>query len=92
MQNDLNGDPGKTQALRESIYRHIRYSLGRDTQGLGAKELLRPLSLAVRDLLVDGMLDTERRYTSAAAKRLYYLSMEFLMGRTLGDTLYNLDS
>ena len=65
VQNELNGDPGKAQTLRDSIYRHIRYSLGRDTQGLGAKELLRPLSLAIRDLLVDGMVDTERRYAAA---------------------------
>src|SRR5205823_14698737 len=34
--------------------------------------------------------DTERRYQRADAKRLYYLSMEFLMGRSLGNNLYNL--
>ncbi|HLH06191.1 MAG TPA: glycogen/starch/alpha-glucan phosphorylase [Terriglobales bacterium] len=87
---NVNGDSGKKELLRESIYRHIRYSLGRDAQGLGPKELLRPVSLAIRDILIDGMLETERRYTTASAKRLYYLSMEFLIGRTLGDTLYNL--
>ena len=36
------------------------------------------------------MLETEKRYRAADAKRLYYLSMEFLMGRSLGNNLCNL--
>ncbi|NJM35176.1 MAG: glycogen/starch/alpha-glucan phosphorylase, partial [Rhodomicrobium sp.] len=46
--------------------------------------------LAVRDALVDRMLDTEARYRKADSKRLYYLSMEFLIGRSLDNNLANL--
>jgi starch phosphorylase len=48
------------------------------------------VSLAVRDTLVDRLLQTEKRYQAADAKRLYYLSMEFLIGRSLGNNIYNL--
>src|SRR3954471_21072405 len=77
-------------ALREAIRRHIRYTLVRSNEKLSASELLLAVSLAVRDQLVDDMIETEQRYRREHAKRLYYLSMEFLMGRILGDTLCNL--
>jgi starch phosphorylase len=52
--------------------------------------MFRAVALAVRDLLVDKMLETEQRYARGDAKRLYYLSIEFLMGRSLGNNLHNL--
>src|SRR3954469_25748937 len=76
--------------LREAISRHIRYTLARDEQELHASDLVKPVSLAVRDRLIDSMLATEARYAHTDAKRLYYLSMEFLMGRALGDSLCNM--
>ena len=77
-------------AFKLAILRHARYSLGRNRQDLSRRELFRAVSLAVRDFLIDGMLATEARYERADAKRLYYLSMEFLMGRSLGNNLINL--
>jgi len=87
------GDTGPAntrQRLREAILRHIRYSLGRASSTLSPPRLLKPVSLAVRELLIDGMLETDDRYRRADAKRLYYLSMEFLIGRALSDNLCNL--
>ncbi|HEX3154507.1 MAG TPA: glycogen/starch/alpha-glucan family phosphorylase, partial [Candidatus Angelobacter sp.] len=54
------------------------------------RELFKPLSLTIRDYLIDALLKTERRYREANVKRLGYLSMEFLMGRWLSDNLCNL--
>jgi starch phosphorylase len=76
--------------LREAISRHIRYTLARPENGLKPEDFLKPLALAIRDRLVDKMLETEHRYTSADSKRLYYLSMEFLIGRSLSDNITNL--
>ena len=76
--------------LLVSIDRHLRYSLGKRKESLKARDLFPALSLALRDRLMDGMLETEERYRRCDAKRLYYLSMEFLVGRTLGNTLHNL--
>ena len=79
------------ELLRELIYRHIRYTLvWRNPRELRPIELLTPVSLAIRDRIVDRMIETEERVRQRDAKRLYYLSMEFLMGRALSDNLNNL--
>ena len=78
------------EVLREAILRHIRYTLVRPTSELTPADYLTPVSLAVRDRIVDRLIDTERRYRHKDQKRLYYLSMEFLMGRSLADNLSNL--
>jgi len=77
-------------ALQASIRYYVRYALGKEWQHLSGAELFRAVALTVRDRLVDRMLATEARYRQAHAKRLYYLSIEFLMGRSLSNNLYNL--
>jgi starch phosphorylase len=77
-------------AFKDSVQRHIRYSLAKSQSNLSGNDWFRAFALAVRDLLVERMLETEARYEQADAKRLYYLSLEFLMGRALGNNLNNL--
>jgi glycogen phosphorylase len=77
-------------ALQAAIRHHVRYSLGKEWQHLSAPELFRAVAFAVRDQLMDRMLATEERYRQVQAKRLYYLSIEFLMGRSLSNNLSNL--
>ena len=90
MNNNSVSQVQAAEILRQSISRHVRRTLVRREEELTTSEFVTPVSLAVRDQLVDRMLQTESRYRAAGAKRLYYLSMEFLMGRLLGDTLCNL--
>jgi len=78
------------EPLRQSILRHIRYTLARPSNGLIPHELLKPLSLAIRDWMIDRLLKTEQRYQEKDVKRVCYLSLEFLMGRWLSDNLCNL--
>lgn len=78
------------EALKESVNQHIRYSLGKNNKNLSVHDLFIAVSLAVRDRLIDSMLDTEKRYQQTKAKRLFYFSMEFLMGQSLSNNLYNL--
>ena len=82
------GQPG--DFLREAILRHVRYTLVRPTSDLKPADYLKPVSLAIRDRIVERMLETESRYRHKDPKRLFYLSMEFLMGRSLGDNISNL--
>jgi starch phosphorylase len=77
-------------AFHEAIHQHLKYSLGKTRENCSQRELFLAVGLAVRDRLVDRMLETEDRYRKAGAKRLYYLSMEFLMGRSLDNNLLNL--
>jgi starch phosphorylase len=86
----LTGTRFNPEPLRESILRHIHYALARSGGDLVPRELFKPLSLTIRDYLIDALLKTERRYREANVKRLGYLSMEFLMGRWLSDNLCNL--
>jgi len=79
-----------TAALRESIERHARYSLAQTWESLSPRQMFECVSLAVRDLMVDRRLETERRHRQADAKQLCYLSIEYLLGRLLTNNLSNL--
>ena len=77
-------------AFRESIERHARYSLAQPWDSLSPRQAFQCVSLAVRDLLIDRRLETEERYRRADAKHLYYLSIEYLLGRLLTNNLSNM--
>src|SRR5271167_3671672 len=82
--------PSPSEVLRQAILRHVRYTLVRPMSELTPADYLKPVSLAIRDRIVDRMLETESRYRHKNSKKLYYLSMEWLMGRLLGNNLSNL--
>ncbi len=77
-------------AIQESIRRHARYSLGKPWNEISGRELFNAVALSVRDRLVDGVLETEERYRRDGPKRINYLSIEFLIGQSLGNHLHNL--
>ncbi|MCE5281437.1 MAG: glycogen/starch/alpha-glucan phosphorylase [Deltaproteobacteria bacterium] len=84
----IAGDTGVSKAsLRRALEWHFRYTLGGEGSPKSPGDLYRSLGLAVRDLITDRMRDAG---ADPDAKRVYYLSMEFLLGRSLGNTLYNL--
>ena len=76
--------------LREGIESFLRFAKGRLWREASQRERLHALSVAARRGALDAMRESERRYREQDANRLYYLSMEFLMGRSLGNMLMNL--
>ncbi len=75
------------ESLRASISKHLIYTIGKDAFAASKRDWLYALSTAVRDLLIERWMDTTRRTYQQDAKRIYYLSMEFLPGRTLSNAL-----
>jgi len=76
--------------IREGIETFLRSARGRVWSEASRRDRLHALATAVRRPALDAMRESERRYREQDAKRLYYLSMEFLMGRALGNNLTNL--
>ncbi len=77
-------------AAEDSIRRHVKYSLGKAWRDLSPGDLFNAVALSVRDRMVDQFLETQERYQQQDPKRLYYLSIEFLIGQSLGSNLHNL--
>lgn len=78
------------ETFGDSILRHLIYSVGKDEQHAVARDWCVALSLATRDQMVEGWIDTTRCIYKKKQKRVYYLSMEFMIGRMLEDSLTNL--
>jgi glycogen phosphorylase len=76
--------------IRQRIAYHLKYSTGVQQNRASLNDLHRAVSLAVREHMIDGLHRTDLRYEKTDPKRLYYLSLEFLMGRALGNSLINL--
>ena len=76
--------------IATAVQHHLRYSLGRRIQAATPYEMFRALTLAIRPRIVDGLIATADRYERHDAKRLYYLSLEFLIGQSLRNNLMNL--
>ncbi len=84
----LNKKFNSTQ-LKESISHNLLSFLGRDPQRGGNRDLYKSLAYTLRDQLIEKWIQTQKNYYDQRQKRLYYLSMEFLVGRSLGNALIN---
>ncbi|MEL6563744.1 MAG: glycogen/starch/alpha-glucan phosphorylase [Pseudomonadota bacterium] len=82
---DLSAD-----ALRQRITQHLTYTLGKDRAHASLYDWRMAVSYAVRDILIAPWFDATRKTYEAQGKRVYYLSMEFLIGRILEDAMVNL--
>lgn len=77
-------------AFRALILAKLTYAVGKDPIVARDHDWLRALSLALRDKIVDRWMATTRASYRMGGKRVYYLSLEFLIGRLLRDGLNNL--
>jgi starch phosphorylase len=77
-------------ALKHSFVNQLEYSLAKDEYSATPHDLFRALALTVRDRLVERWIETQQTYYKKPSKRIYYLSLEFLMGRMLSNAIINL--
>lgn len=85
--NDLSLTPN---ALQADVLRHLRFTLGKDADHASTYDWRMALSFAIRDRIVEPWFASTRRTWAGDHKRVYYLSMEFLIGRLLEDATINL--
>ncbi len=78
------------EALHQRIAQHLTYTLGKDKPHASLYDWRMAVSYAVRDILIEPWFAATRKTYEAQGKRVYYLSMEFLIGRVLEDAMVNL--
>ncbi len=78
-------------SIESQILAKLNYAVGKDASAAKDHDWLAATILTLRDHIIDRWMDSTRAAYKAEAKRVYYLSLEFLIGRLLRDALSNLD-
>ncbi len=77
-------------SLEQEVRRHLNYTLGHTDKAASRKYLFNALAVAVRDRLVARWTETKERFDASDERHVYYLSLEFLIGRSLINASHNL--
>jgi starch phosphorylase len=77
------------EGMKASILNHLKYSLARDTGSATKRDWWISTSHAVQDRILERFIDTMAAQSDGNARRLYYLSLEYLMGRMLHNNIVN---
>ena len=78
------------ETIRAEILEKLAYSIGKDPAVAKRHDWLNATVLALRDRIIDRWMESTKRAYQTKAKRVYYLSLEFLIGRLLRDAMSNL--
>lgn len=81
---------GDAASLKNAIQKHLHFTFAKDRYTATKRDIFLAIVYAIRDQLVGRWIKTQQNYYTSDCKRVYYLSMEFLMGRTLENSLVNL--
>lgn len=78
------------EGMKNSIVFHLETSLARERESASARDWWVSTALAIRDRIMLSLIDTTRRQRGSDARRVYYMSLEYLVGRLAEDCLVNL--
>ncbi|HUU33847.1 MAG TPA: glycogen/starch/alpha-glucan phosphorylase, partial [Vicinamibacterales bacterium] len=87
---EQNGPGADQVSARRAVAQRLLFSLGKEPATATPRDWLHATALAVRDRLIERWMDAMRTADQGSTKRVYYLSMEFLTGRLLSNSLLNL--
>jgi len=91
VRSQYTGGPIELTGTDNSLYeRHLVYDNVLEPGALGPRERFEAIARSVRDILAQRWIMTETTYTQKNPKHIYYLSMEFLIGRSLANNVTNL--
>jgi starch phosphorylase len=79
------------EAIKNLYYRYLRYHLAKDEPTATNQDKYLALSYAVRSEMMDRWIETQKRYHENNVRRVYFLSLEYLLGKNLKNNVINLD-
>ncbi len=79
------------ETLEKHFVNHLEFSQGKDKYGAQKYDYYKSLVYTVRDRLFERWIETQQMYYRQDTKRVYYISMEYMMGRLLGNAMLNLN-
>jgi glycogen phosphorylase len=82
--------PMDKEAILRSFASHVEYTLAKDQYSVTSRDFYQAIALSVRDRIADRWNKTQQQEFRGAERRVYYLSLEYLVGRLLDDAMLNL--
>jgi len=87
---DLDHPTLDAESIRRSLYNRLIYTIGKDPITATDRDWFYAAAAVVRERMIERWMETMRSYYVEDRKRVYYLSMEFLMGRTMTNSMLNI--
>ena len=78
------------EAFKKEVTNNVKTLFRRTVDEATPQQLFQAVSYAVKEVIIDDWLATQKKYDEDDPKMVYYMSMEFLMGRALGNNLINM--